>query len=381
MKNTVNEFCTQMTVIISTIMLTLTGIIGIDITKYCLYAIVGLCLVKTFYLKIKPVHLLLFMLIFLSSLIIVLFYGGNYASYLIFITSISFALSVDRDGISKGTWKLVKICTYTVCLMFIFQMIAYSEYSKYGQLMLYFENPNMTGIALSAPAMNLVLMIADGKKKFHNIINWILLAVMMYMITLTQNRGSLLSLLIVIIFALLAIYPKKPLKVSAAWFFAVLKLTPIVVMFIYIALFMRIPNNVEFWGKPLFSGRESAWMVAISNMISEPFSHHVFEEGTLNLFLEGVARYGILAMIGYFSMLIAIGKKKREIKEMSAVGYVAYIAFHCCLLQQSFESTLLTGSYSIYIWSYLLLGIASMKLPTENNEKEKNEFIEGTRGI
>ena len=381
MKISFDERCSQLIILVSTLMLALSGIIGIEITKYCLYLIVGLGFIKILFLKLKPIYLVSFVIIMISSLWIMLTYGGTYANFLIFLTSIVFAISVVRNGISNGTWKLVKVCTYIVCLALIVEMLLSSEYSVYGQLTLYFDNPNMAGIALCAPAMMLVLMIADEKKKSYNIINWLLLAVMIYMIYMTQNRASLFSLLLVLVAALLVIYPKQPLRISSQWFFAVLKLTPIIVMFIYIAMYNLLPSNIELLGKPLFSGREGAWMSALGKIINNPFAYYNFKEGTLNLFLEGAARYGIFSMLGYFIILISFGKSKNEIKEMSAVSYIAYVAFHLCLLQQSFESTMITGSYSVYIWSYLLLGIASMKPQTANNEKVDNESIEGISKI
>ena len=176
MKISFDELCSQLMILVSTLMLALSGIIGIGITKYCLYLIVGLGLVKILFLKFKSIYLVSFGIIMISSLWIMLTYGGSYASFLIFLTSIVFAISVVRNGISNGTWKLVKVCTYVVCLAFIVDMLLSSEYSAYVQLTLYFDNPNMAGIALCAPAMMLVSMIADEKKKSHNIINWLIIS-------------------------------------------------------------------------------------------------------------------------------------------------------------------------------------------------------------
>ena len=119
-----------------------------------------------------------------------------------------------------------------------------------------------------------------------------------------------------------------------------------------------LPSDIELLGKPLFSGREQGWKLALENLIQNPFVHYTFEEGTLNLLLEGIRRYGILAMVGYMWVLFSL--RKENLDKVSLRSYLAYLGFHLVMFQQSFESTLITGSYSVYIWTYMLLGVSSM---------------------
>lgn len=364
-----DEFCVQLMIIASTLMLVLSSFFEVETLRYCIYAIVALTFVLIPQMKFKLKQLIPLACFLVSSFAALFLYGGNMGSLIVSIASLFLAMFLFEKSINLPTWRLVKICTYIVSLSFIAQFIFAPQKTIYNQLLLCFDNPNMTGIALLAPAMILVVMLFEKQKVSVKIIDTVILAVLAYMIYQTQNRGSLLSLIVAIVAAFLASLKKKPKRLTSPVAFALLKLTPIFVMLIYILLFLILPEDLELLGKPFFSGRELAWINAIKSIVTNPFVHHSFKDGTLNLFWEGAARYGVLAMIGYFWILINYGKTKEELKRMDKINYIAFVAFHCCLLQQSFESTLLTGSYTVHIWSYLLLGIASMK-STKPNEKE-----------
>ena len=122
----------------------------------------------------------------------------------------------------------------------------------------------------------------------------------------------------------------------------------------------RLPAESEFLGKPLFSGRESEWAYLINYIKETPFSISNLPIGGLNLFLVGVIVFGIVGFASYFLLLFVI---KPSDENNIGLGFkqVAYIAFLCVFIQQTFESTLILGSYGIYIFSYLLLGIACSK--------------------
>ena len=374
MKIKIDELCTQLVILFATLMLVLSGVIGIDRAKFFMYALVAVGCVKLLFLKFRPVQILSVMVVLGMSFITVWLYGGVWANLLVFVVSLVVAISFFNNGIDERTWKLLKVCAYAVCLFDIGYMLLVGGYSEYGQLMLYFDNPNMTGIALNVPATMLVLMAAENKGKKGNYINLILLAVILYMTYMTQNRGSMFAIVLLIVAAVFAVYLKRPKRLCSSLTWRILKLTPIIVMLIYTVMYLILPKSLEIMGKPLFSGRESAWIVAWESIFDNPFAHHTFEEGALNLFLEGAARYGLLSMIGYFVLLISFDKTRVELSEMSVTKYLAYVAFHTCLFQQSFESTMLTGSYSIYIWSYALLGIASMRITEKKDEQIKGKI-------
>ena len=342
-------------------MLVLAGFFEIERLKYCIYAIVALSFVLILQVKLTLLQIMAIACFLTSSMISLSMDASFFSSWIVTVASIFFAVFAFKRGISPVAWKLVKFSTYVNSLSFILYMLFHPETNINNSLLLFFENPNMTGIATVAPAMILVVMLCDPKRRTaYKVCDFLLLTVLSYMVYATQNRGSFISLLLVMVAALFATSRKRSRRICSPVCFAIFKLTPILVMFIYIAMFLVLPGDIEFLGKPLFSGREGAWLSSLQNLFATLFPHQQFEEGTLNLFLEGAARYGTIAMVGYFLLLISFGKTKDELKSMGVANYVAYIAFHCCLFQQSFESTLLTGSYTIHIWSFLLIGIASM---------------------
>lgn len=360
-----DELCIQLIIITSALLLVLSAFLEIEVLKYCIYAIVVFAFLLILQMKFKLKQLISLACFSVSSFAALFLYGGNMGSLIVSIASLFLAIFLFEKGINLPTWRLVKICTYVISLSFIAQFIFAPQKTIYNQLLLCFDNPNMTGIALLAPAMILVVMLSEKQKVSVKIIDTVILAVLAYMIYQTQNRGSLLSLIVAIVAAFLASFKKKPKRLHSPACFAVLKLTPIFVMLLYVGMFLILPNDIDILGKPLFSGREASWLTALKTIISNPFARLRFEDGAFNLFFEGVTRYGIIAMLGYFLLLISFGKTKDELHQMTTANYVAFVAFHCCLLQQSFESTLLTGSYTIHVWSYLLLGIASMASKTE----------------
>lgn len=374
MKLDLDELCTHLIILASTIMLALCGVFGIGTLKLCIYAIVVLSFAKILESKSTQFQLITFTAFIMSALFIVLVDGGLMSSFIVSLSTIVLAISLFKNGIEEYTWKFIKVCTYIVSFAFIAYMFLSPSRSIYDQLLLYFENPNMAGIAISAPAMMLVLMFLEGKSKTKKAVTFAILAMMVYMVYETQNRGSFFSLVFLLIVALFMMFQKGGKRLTSPSWFAIFKLTPIFIMFIYIWLYRTLPVSIELLGKPLFSGREGAWIIALENVFKNPFARHLFEEGTLNLFLEGAARYGIFSMIAYFAFLISLRKSKTELQEMTSLNYLAYVAFHCCLFQQSFESTLLTGSYTVYVWVFLFLGIASMKTGGTAKQKGKQEI-------
>lgn len=358
-----NELLTRLIILFSLVMLAFTGVIGINTSRYCLYLIVGLCIAKLYFLRINFSQLLTLGIVLLSCAITIALQTDNPANHLIFFTSLTLMVALYHDGIDEGSWKLLKLCTLIAAVCFIFQFQFQPVYDTMDRLLFSFDNPNMAGIVLCAPAMVLVLIAAEAHSIQKRLFHIALLAIMGYMIFITGNRSSFITVVLFTIVALLAM-KKKPVRITNKAVYAILKLLPLVVMLVYVLLYSILPSDLVLWGKPFFSGREYAWKVALERLFSNPFAQYAYEEGTLNLILEGNRRYGILSMIGYLCLLFTL--KKLDIKKTPVRNYLAYMGFHLCLLQQSFESTIITGSYSVYVWSYMLLGVASMKTSQEH---------------
>ena len=359
MKIKISELLTRLIICCSLIMLAFTGVIGIERTKYFLFLIVGLCLLKTVNMRLTGMQLCALLMIALSLMLVFALHDATFANQLIFFASLIFAIDIYHKGIDEGTWNLLKICTVIACSWFVISSRSAGAWDQAGRLELSFGNPNMTGIALSAPTMILVIMAVEQKSKIIRVVYMGISAVMLYLIYSTENRGSFLTVIAFSVCAILALGKKKSWRITNKWIYWVFKLLPIIIMVVYVFLYSVLPNDLELLGKPFFSGRELGWRIALERLAYEPFTYHNFEDGMLNLFLEGMQRYGIFAMIGYIWILFTF--KKQNLKELSVRAYLAYLGFHIFFFQQSFESTLITGSYSAYVWSYILLGVASMK--------------------
>ena len=362
----INQYCTKLIIVLSTIMLGLTGWLGVSVTTYCLFAIMLLSLIKFLFVKAEIKHYVLLVGIALACFVHFLINSVSVVSILIFLTSIMLAFSFHIEGIKKGDWILLKICAIFLSAIYLIVFLISPNYNMSGFLMLFFDNPNMTGIAICAPTLILAISLFE-KKQFKQMIVLILfLLVDLYLLYLTNNRGSFITAIAVICFVL-SVKISKSNKKPQAFVSKILVFLPIIVMIIYVALFKMLSNDIEVLGKPLFSGREGAWLKALEKLRKNPFATLRFEDGTLNMFLEGIARFGFLAMALYFVFLLSF---KCPAQTTKSIQYIAYMAFFITLFQQSFESTLVTGSYTSYVWVYVLLGMASMKIT--DNTKRKN---------
>ncbi len=370
MKTKLNELLTKLIILCSLIMLAFTDEIGISISKYCLYLIVGFCIIKIAFLRLQVSQFIALLIVFFSCVGTAIFYNENPANNLIFFTSLILAVLFARFGIEESVWKLLRYAAVIASLWFFYQYLSANTVDIAGRLILCFNNPNMAGIALCAPSSILVLMIADEKKKLARLLYTVLLAAMIYLVYLTENRGSFFTLIAFAVCALLAMLKKNPWRMTSNVVYAILKLMPILVMLVYVFLYTVLPSDLRLMDKPFFSGREYAWKIALEQLVRNPFARQSFAEGTLNLFLEGTRRYGIFSMIGFFWLLFTF--KKQDLDTTNIRNYLAFLGFHLFLFQQSFESTLITGAFSVYVWNYVLLGIASMNVAEQPEQQSYN---------
>lgn len=354
-----NQLLTKLIIFCATAMLMFTGVLGIGVTKYFTFAIIAFCFSKALFLHLKPMQFCLLMAIAISSVFTILLQKGETVYLFIFTGSLILELTLCRDGIDSGSWKVLKVCSVVVAAWFIFLFFFDPSAMQFGKLYYSFDNPNMTGISLCGFGMILVLMASEERKLPGKLLRYAVVAMTIFLVYLTENRGSFFTLILMVAAALLTTLPRKPIRITSDLVYTLLKLLPILILFIYVILYSVLPHDLRLMDKPFFSGREKDWQIALTQLLSDPFSYHRFEDGTLNLFLQGSVLYGLVAMVGYFWLLFTI--KKPDLKSISNTRYLAYLGFHLCFIQQSFESTLVTGSYNIYIWSYMLLGIAFMK--------------------
>lgn len=350
---------TNLILFFSTIIITFSGIIGSYVYQICLYVIVICLSLEAVLMRWTPFQLVCFGVILVSSIVVSLSSGQNVANALIFSSSVIFIIQGVNGEFSPQSWYFIKKCTYIVSLVFIILFFVNPNWTSNNKLTLIFENSNMTGIVCSIPTIFLLLMIVENLGKIGNIVNWILFIILFYFVILTQNRSSLICVLLILICALVDVLSSKRKRLTSPFVFTLLKLSPLIMMIVYVVMFNFLPHDFILFGKPLFSGRELFWGEAIKSFLSNPFSLRGNISGTLNFILEIFERYGAIALIAFYILLFSV--KMKNVEGASSVQYLAFISFLFCLLQQSFESTLVTGSYCSFVWFYSLIGISFMK--------------------
>lgn len=302
-------------------------------------------------------YLVFLLLIIITASIYSLFFIHNIPRLAIFISSLMFAVVVFENGLDSYNMFFLMTCSVLLSFQVIYQSFQEFNYFRTGSLVLSYKNPNMAGIVLS----NIVLILFVGfyyyKKKRIKVFFFFLSIYLIYLLFLTENRGSILAVLAAIF--LIFLY-RKGKKISNKLRITLI-IIPIVILIIYIFLINYIPPDANIFGKPVLSGREIRWKYAIDGIINNPISGYSYGERTLNLLLWSTSQFGFLSVIFFFIFIVLL-KPEFEVTETITFQKVAYICFLCIFIQQSFENTLTGGEYSVYIFSYLLIGIANTKI-------------------
>lgn len=326
-------------------------------TRYFLFSVVALSAV-VFLLDILKNNYKIpfsFMITIVSSVVYSLVFMNNIPSLIIFITSLMFALYMYVQGLDKTNIKLLFFCCLLLSIQAIYMStLPSSRFSFSNALVLAFDNPNMAGIILSNIVIILIIGIFYFKRPSARICLALISIVMCYLVVLTNNRGSLLTL---IVFALLIVLSRRGKMINNK-VRIVLILFPFIFIIIYFILLNFVPYDAILFNKPFFSGRQVMWKYTIDKIISDPLSISSYRSGGANLLLSSFYQFGVIAVMSYFVFILGM-KPKFCLTGKLTFQQVAYMGFLCIYLQQAFESTLISGSYTIYIFSYILLGIST----------------------
>ncbi len=332
-----------------------------EVTKYYLFSIVSLCMflgVLSIFKIISRYYKNTYIIApYLTLIVGTLTYNGLFRDSIpfaiIFISSVAFLLYMYFFGIDKKNMNLIIVCNIPLVVLHYIGSLnnSYFDYHR-NSLVLVYENPNMAGIVISSTGLILITGMFYVKKQFQKVALAILSLVCLYLIFITNNRGSLLS---VFLFVIILVWTRGN-RINRVLRY-VLILFPVLFAFVYTSLVISVPQYIVFLGKPLFSGRELEWKYLISFIINKPFFIHLLPMGGLNMALAGIVEFGIVAFCAYMALLVMM---KPEWNECGKLRYkkIAYLAFLCVFVQQAVESTLVLGAYGVYIFNYLLMGIA-----------------------
>lgn len=358
---TVNDYIVDLIIIIESLIIGLAYYFPITSTKYLIFSLVGFSL----FLGIINLHIIfqgfprvsrtqfLFLALIVGSAIYAGIIRHSLPTAIVFISSVTFMLLMYKNGLTKRNISLLLTCTSFLTVFHIISLGVFDENSFKQIMNSTFQNPNMAGIVISSTIMILITGVYIVNKPYKKIIIIILAVTSIYQLYLTENRGSLITILALLLL-LMVFRSKSQISKSIR---IILLLFPLIFPLLYTGIMSRLPAESEFLGKPLFSGRESEWAYLINYIKETPFSISNLPIGGLNLFLVGVIVFGIVGFTSYYLLLFVI-KPSNANDNRLGFKQVAYIAFLCVFIQQTFESTLILGSYGIYIYSYLLLGIA-----------------------
>lgn len=242
-------------------------------------------------------------------------------------------------------------------------------------LTLGFNNPNEAGIVLYyVISIFMCLILTCGKTI--RIVLMVPLALLIYLLIKTGCRSSFISLVLVFLFYYFnrndfSILNKK----TVLW---ILLLLPLLFAILYPVLAVYYANsNLEVFGKPIFSGRDTLFTEELSYFWNYPIfgdmSKYRFSNA-LNGYLAILFNTGLIGFAIYLLSIFSVLKTlTKEIVTKSQ--FFAYLSIIGTYLIASSESVLLIGGGRWYIFMLTLFVLAN------NNIQEINNVFSRKNGI
>lgn len=174
-----------------------------------------------------------------------------------------------------------------------------------------------------------------------------------------HHSGCRSALLAVILFVLLYLVCYKP--IPSRWFQA-LMVAALAILAGFPLLYIRWSHRIDYiklFGENIFSGRQMLWEDALYAVLEHPFMgaglstqssmHHVL--------VELVLRFGIVAVISFFVLLLLRDKRGEECR----ISRLAQISFLACMAIACFESFFTDRYLCFFFLSFLLTAVKSNK--------------------
>lgn len=331
---------------------------GIQTATYCLFLNIILS-IGGYIMLMKSGHRYLLwaaLVIFFSLLHYLLFSASLLiVDTLIFISIICFATMVSIRPLNAMNRKLLYWGAVICALQLIWNMNDSQYYSENNWLYYVYMNSNTA----AAVALNLLACIAVGAFRFNRRIMWVFNAVLagclMYIIFLTHSRSSFMAGILMIGLLIWNYYSPRQ-ESLAGW----LLWMPIIAIPVVVVAFQFVLHTDAQWlGKTLFSGREREWSEAVGvvwrNLIRV---ENTFTSG-LNTALRLPYLCGIAGTIVYFLYHQRLAKDLCRRTMTKGRVNPAILVLGTLYIQQSFESTIISGSYCIAYISMCMLGMAA----------------------
>jgi len=364
----IERYLIDMIIVLEAMMIGMSYFQPAQVTIYYLFTSIGLCLLVgsmasvRFFGGVYKQKNHLAVLAYVLCIVATLFYGVVLRSTVIpsvvFVSSVMFLAYMYYAGLDSRNLRILIAANVPLAVLHLVKSLDSSAYNQYPphHLTLAYVNPNMAGIVIVSTVFILIVGVLYARTRLLKLALGVLTAACMYILCLTGNRASLLSLA-----AFLLLFLLYRRRAGVHWALrATLILMPILIVLLYRSLPSYIAEEALFLGKPFFSGRSAIWSGLVDAVVENPLSIHRLPTGGLNMCIAGLIEFGFLGFLAYMTLLLLM---KPAWKPVGKLRYrqAGYLAFLCVFIQQSFESTLLLGSYGVYIFSYTLLGIACSK--------------------
>lgn len=357
-KRLVTDYLIAGVILSSFAMLFLSFYVDIQIATYCLFLnlilSIGGCI-----MLIPSGHKYLrwaAALIVLALLRNILFWGTiKFVDTLIFISIICFATVVSIRPLIAMNCNLL----YWGAVVCALQLILNAHDPQYYSLEQWLVYVYMNSNTAAAVALNLLACIVTGTFRYRKRIMWVfstaLAAYLLYIIYQTHSRAAFVSGLLMV--GLVAWSHFKPLKETLAQWMLWM---PVIAIPIVVLVFQKTFHaDVTFLDKTVFSGREDLWADALqviwSNLIH---MENQFTSG-LNTALRLPYLCGIVGAVLYFLYYRRLAKDLCQNTMNAGRLNPAILVLGTLFIQQSFESTIVSGTYCIAYISMCMLGMAA----------------------
>lgn len=275
---------------------------------------------------------------------------------LIFVSVVCFITVVANNQLTETNQKILFWGSVFCAGLLIVNMNNAQYYSEKGWLQFVYVNSNTAGTVALNLLVCILLTMNQCKKVWMKLIATATLVGTVYVIFLTSSRGCFTMAILAIV-----IYVFRQRKIYKTWLLKVAMVVPIFIIPIMILYYDIVPKNILYLGKEIMSGREILWKEAVITIINNLINaENEFTSG-LNVALRMPYLCGLLGTIIFFVFLYKVLFYLNKTTMTDEKVNLALLIFSCLWMQQSFESTIISGSYSICFLSYAILGLAKVK--------------------
>ena len=274
---------------------------------------------------------------------------------------------------------LFAIASTVLYVYLYFSPRSHSFMSIYGErtindLTLGFSNPNETGMHLISTLIVLVSCIFIYKSKIYRMVLISCSLVLIYFITLTLSRASIL---VTGLFLVLLI-PTAIRKSIPKWFQLLCFLSPIVALF-FTAMFTGFFSTYTLFGEVLDTGRTMIYLTRIRGLTPIQYfigNYKYLFQNSLNAYISVFITVGLPALIIYLKVLYH-GIKNCRIFAKNTYNYIAFLGFIILFIQGAMESAnFVSGSfYAASFFSIYVIAIDNHEIRAKSLQTSESNVV------